>query len=93
MWAGLPVLTCLGEVFPGRVAASLVTAAGLPELTTSNAGEYEAAAVALARDPLRLKAIRDKLAANRTAAPLFDTARFTRDLEAAYQSMLQEKIT
>jgi len=93
LWAGLPVLTCLGEVFPGRVAASLVTAAGLPELTTSNAGEYEAAAVALARDPLRLKAIRDKLAANRTAAPLFDTARFTRDLEAAYQSMLQEKIT
>jgi protein O-GlcNAc transferase len=88
LWAGLPVLTRQGEVFPGRVAASLLTAAGLPELVTHSAADYEATALALARDPGRLKAIREKLAANRAGAPLFDTVRFTRDLEAAYLSML-----
>jgi protein O-GlcNAc transferase len=91
LWAGLPVLTRLGDVFAGRVAASLLTAAGLPELITRTAEDYEAAALALARDPGRLKAIREKLAANRATAPLFDTQRFTRGLEAAYEAMLKEK--
>jgi protein O-GlcNAc transferase len=89
--AGLPVLTQLGEIFPGRVGASLLTAAGLPELVTRTAQDYEATALALARDPARLKALRDKLAAARTTAPLFDMARFTRHLEAAYEAMLKEK--
>jgi len=89
--AGLPVLTQLGETFAGRVGASLLTAAGLPELITRSAQDYEATALALARDPARLKAIRDKLAANRASAPLFDTARFTRNLESAYEKMLAEK--
>lgn len=91
LWAGLPVLTQMGEIFPGRVGASLLTAANLPELITRSSEDYEATALALARDPTRLKAIRDKLAANRTSAPLFDTARFTRNLEAAYATMLAEK--
>jgi protein O-GlcNAc transferase len=91
LWAGLPVLTRLGDVFAGRVAASLLTAAGLPELITRTAEEYEATALALARDPGRLERIREKLAANRAAAPLFDTKRFTRSLEAAYETMLKEK--
>jgi predicted O-linked N-acetylglucosamine transferase (SPINDLY family) len=91
LWAGLPVLTQMGEVFAGRVGASLLTAAGLPELITHSAEEYEATALALARDPARLKVLRDKLAANRATAPLFDTARFTRGLEAAYEVMLKEK--
>lgn len=89
--AGLPVLTQLGETFPGRVGASLLTAAGLPELITRTPQEYEATALALARDPFRLKALREKLATNRTSAPLFDMARFTRGLEAAYETMLKEK--
>ena len=89
--AGLPVLTQMGEIFPGRVGASLLTAAGLPELITPSAEEYEATALALARDPARLKGLREKLIANRASAPLFDVARFTRNLESAYEKMLAEK--
>ena len=88
LWAGLPVLTRRGTAYAGRVAASLLTAAGLPELITESAEEYEALALALARDPARLRALRDKLAANRATAPLFDTPRLARDLEAAYIQML-----
>jgi len=88
LWAGLPVLTQRGTAFAGRVAASLLTAAGLPELITETAQEYEVLALALARDPARLKALRAKLATNRATAPLFDTPRLARDLEAAYRAML-----
>jgi len=88
LWAGLPVLTRKGTAYAGRVAASLLTAAGLPELITETAEDYENLAVALARDPARLKALRDRLAANRATAPLFDTPRLARDLEAAYVQML-----
>jgi predicted O-linked N-acetylglucosamine transferase (SPINDLY family) len=89
LWAGLPVLTCLGGALPGRVAASLLTAVGLPELVTRSLEEYEALAIALAREPERLRRIRDKLARNRLTCPLFDTARFTRHLEAAYEEMVR----
>ena len=91
LWAGLPVLTRLGASFPGRVAASLLTAAGLPELITHSPEEYESIALALARDPPRLKSLREKLAGNRATAPLFDTGRFTRNLETAFETMLGEK--
>lgn len=91
LWAGLPVLTQMGDGFAGRVGASLLTAAGLPELITRSPQEYEATALALARDPARLRAIREKLAASRASAPLFDSARFTRNLETAYEKMLAEK--
>jgi protein O-GlcNAc transferase len=91
LWAGLPVLTRMGESFCGRVGASLLMAAGLPELITRSAEDYEAKALALARDPGKLREIRSKLAANRGTAPLFDTARFTRSLETAYKRMLAEK--
>jgi predicted O-linked N-acetylglucosamine transferase (SPINDLY family) len=87
LWAGLPVLTCLGETFAGRVAASLLQAVGLPELITRTPAEYEALALELATHPTRLTDIRSKLAANRLTYPLFDTARFTRDLEQAYVVM------
>jgi predicted O-linked N-acetylglucosamine transferase (SPINDLY family) len=90
LWAGLPVLTRRGSAFAGRVAASLLEAAGLPELIAETAEGYEALALALARDPRRLKALRDKLAANRATAPLFDTPRLTRDLEALYSQMLAQ---
>lgn len=90
LWAGLPVLTQMGETFAGRVAASLVTAAGLPELVTHSAAEYATLAVALAHDPVRLNTLRKKLAASRSEAPLFDTARLAHDLEAAYVTLLEK---
>ena len=88
LWAGLPLLTCRGRAFAGRVGASLLTALELPELITENMASYEALAVALARDPARLAALRDRLAANRSTAPLFDTATSTRAIEAAYEAMM-----
>ncbi len=87
LWAGLPLLTCLGNSFGGRVAGSLLRAVGLPELVTESLTEYQELALALARDPGRLAAIRAKLARNRDTEPLFDTARYTSDLESAYIAM------
>ncbi|CBS85979.1 tetratricopeptide repeat protein [Azospirillum lipoferum] len=87
LWAGLPVLTRCGTTFAGRVAASLLRAAGLPELIVDDQEAYEAAAAALARSPDRLRDLRQRLARNRPVCPLFDTPRFTRHLEAAYRAM------
>jgi predicted O-linked N-acetylglucosamine transferase (SPINDLY family) len=89
LWAGVPLLTCRGDTFAGRVAASLLHAVGLPELVTGNLEEYEALAFELAMDPLRLRALRSKLEANRLTHPLFDTDRFRRHIEAAYRTMWQ----
>jgi predicted O-linked N-acetylglucosamine transferase (SPINDLY family) len=87
LWVGVPLVTCLGEGFHGRVAASALHAIGLPELVTKNLADYEALALALARDPARLSALRRRLEDNRATAPLFDTKRFTRGMEAAYSAM------
>jgi predicted O-linked N-acetylglucosamine transferase (SPINDLY family) len=87
LWAGLPVLTCLGETFAGRVAASLLNAVGLPELITTNMADYEAMAQKIAREPERLAEIKAKLARNRDTCALFDTPRFARHIEAAYLQM------
>jgi protein O-GlcNAc transferase len=87
LWAGVPVLTCLGETFAGRVGGGLLNAIGLPELVTTSLANYEAMALDLAREPGRLAALKQKLAANRLTTPLFDSARFTRDLEAAFTTM------
>lgn len=89
LWAGLPVLTCIGEAFASRVAASLLNAIGLPELVTSTQADYEALAVELASRPERLAHIKQKLEQNKPAAPLFDTALFTRHIETAYATMYQ----
>ncbi len=87
LWAGVPVLTCLGETFAGRVGASLLQAIRLPELITTTADAYEALAIELARFPAKLLEIKARLAANRLAAPLFDTRRFTASIEAAFVAM------
>lgn len=87
LWAGLPLLTCAGGTFAGRVAASLLTNIGLPDLIASSQEDYERLAVAFATQPDRLNALRQKLDANRLTAPLFDTERFTRHLEQAYAAM------
>lgn len=90
LWVGLPVVTTPGHSFPARVAASILTAAGIPELIAADLTSYEAVALELAANPDRLRSIREKLAQNRQTAPLFDTAHFTRNLEAAYRTMLEQ---
>ena len=87
LWAGLPVVTCKGAAFAGRVAASLLNAVGMPELVTENLEDYETLALALARDPARLHAVKDKLARNLSTTPLFDADRFRRAIEDAYLRM------
>jgi predicted O-linked N-acetylglucosamine transferase (SPINDLY family) len=89
LWAGLPVLTCMGETFAARMAASLLHAIGLPELATATPQDYEALAITLAMQPDSLAAIKRKLADNRLTTSLFDTALFTRHIEAAYAAMLE----
>jgi predicted O-linked N-acetylglucosamine transferase (SPINDLY family) len=93
LWAGLPVLTCIGETFAGRVAASLLGAVRLPELITTEPEQYEALAIELATNPERLAGIRRRLAANRPVAPLFNSAAFTRHLEDAYAQMHQRYLS
>ena len=87
LWMGLPVLTCSGETYVSRMAGSLLTTLGLPELITHSLPDYEAHALELIRDPNRLAAIRAKLAEQRETSALFDTPRYTRHLEAAYTRM------
>ncbi len=89
LWAGVPVLTRIGETFASKVAASLLTAIGLPELITTSPEAYEALAIELAADPEKLSSIKNKLAQNRLTTSLFDTERFTRHLEAAYTAMYE----
>lgn len=86
LWAGVPLLTRRGSAFAGRVAASLLQAAGLPELVTQNAQDYEDMAVRLATDPNAFAAVKAKLTRN---CPLFDTDLFRRNIEAAYLRMWQ----
>jgi protein O-GlcNAc transferase len=87
--AGLPLVTCLGTTFSGRVAASLLNAVGLPELVTQSLAGYEALALKLARDGAYLADIRARLAQNRKSFPLFDTDRFRQHIEAAYVAMYE----
>jgi predicted O-linked N-acetylglucosamine transferase (SPINDLY family) len=88
LWMGLPVLTRIGETFAGRVAASLLFAAGLPELITQTPEAYETLAVEIATNPAKLGAIKRKLADNRLATAVFDVSLFTRHMEAAYVAMV-----
>jgi protein O-GlcNAc transferase len=87
LWAGLPVLTAIGTTFAGRVAASLLYAVGLPDLVTVTLDDYEALALKLAREPALLADIRQRLERNRLTYPLFDTERFARHIERAYETM------
>ena len=91
LWGGVPVLTCAGETFVSRAAGSVLRAAGLPDLVTGSLAEYEAKALALARDPAALAALRQRVAASR-ASPLFDTAGTTRALEALYEELWRDYV-
>jgi predicted O-linked N-acetylglucosamine transferase (SPINDLY family) len=87
LWAGLPVLTLMGQTFAARVAASLLTAMDLPELITHTQEDYEARALELAQNPLQLARLKDKLERNRATSTLFNGQLFARHLEAAYVQM------
>ena len=87
LWSGVPVLTRPGETFASRVAASMLAAVGMPELVVADLASYESLAIELANDPVRLKGLRRQLAERRTTFPLFDTPRFTRNLERAFDRM------
>ena len=89
LWAGLPVLTCVGETFPGRVASSLLNAFGLPELVTHSQEGYESLAIDLANNPEKLEMYKVRLANNRLTMPLFNTQLFTKYLEVAYTKMFE----
>jgi protein O-GlcNAc transferase len=88
LWAGLPLVTCRGQAFAGRVASSLLRAAGLAELITASLEEYESLALRLANDRALLQSYRDRLTRDPTRLALFDTARTTRRIEAAYEQMM-----
>ena len=89
LWVGLPVLTRIGKSFASRVSASLLNAIDLSELVTSSEKEYEDLAVELAKNPVKLKEIKNKLKNNRNTKPLFNTQIFTRNMEKAYSLMYE----
>jgi protein O-GlcNAc transferase len=91
LWAGLPVLTCLGSAFAGRVAASLLKAVGLADLITTSLEDYEALALKLNKERALAASLKDKLARNRGTYPLFNTQRFTRHIETAYITMRERQ--
>jgi protein O-GlcNAc transferase len=92
LWAGLPVLTCPGQTFQGRVAASLLQAMGVPELIATDQAHYRQLALGLAFDRGRLSGLRSRIEQARRAQPLFDTARFCRYLEDAYETMWRRQL-
>ncbi len=87
LWAGVPVITCLGQAFAGRVASSLLMAAGLPELVTVSLADYESLVLKLARDPVARGDLRERLSRNRAQMPFFDSHRHARMMEAAFRQM------
>jgi predicted O-linked N-acetylglucosamine transferase (SPINDLY family) len=91
LWAGLPLVTCAGSSFAGRVAGSLLTAAGLPELIAGTLDDYATLALDLAHNPDKLAALKARLARDHATLPLFDSDRFRRHLEQAYETMWQRQ--
>jgi predicted O-linked N-acetylglucosamine transferase (SPINDLY family) len=89
LWCGLPVLTCAGDTFAGRVAGSLLKAIGLPDLVTSSLGDYERVAAELIDSPGRLIALRGKIERERHVIPLFDVPKSVTAIERAYDRMWQ----
>jgi len=87
LWAGVPIISCVGRAFAGRVASSLLHAAGLPELVTATLADYESLALKLARDSAARAGLREVLVKNRARAPFFDSLRHARLMEAAFRQM------
>ena len=93
LWAGVPLITLPGETFASRVAASLLTAAQLPQLIAENLKEYESLAVYLAQHPQELQGLKQHLRENREQLPLFDTPRTVSHLEAVYRQIWEDYLS
>lgn len=93
LWAGIPLVTKMGETFASRVAASILHAMGLPDLVANNDEEYLNIVLNLVQNPERLEAVRNTIAAHKKISPLFDTQRFARDLEKVYQAIWVQEIS
>jgi predicted O-linked N-acetylglucosamine transferase (SPINDLY family) len=91
LWAGLPVLTCVGAAFAGRMAGTMLHTIGLPELVTTSLAEYERRALQLACEPALLAAVRERLTRMRITSALFDMTRTVRDLEAAFTGLWEAR--
>jgi predicted O-linked N-acetylglucosamine transferase (SPINDLY family) len=92
LWCGVPVITCAGNTFAGRVAGSLLSAVELRELITNDLDSYYRLALRLATDSAELAAVKARLVQNRLTTPLFDTPRYTRDLEALFTEMHRRRL-
>ena len=90
MWAGLPVLTKIGQSFPARVSASLLTSIGLPELVTYSESEYEEKALHIARNPEEILRLKSKLNKLKETSTLYNSELFTQDLENIYIKLIQK---
>ena len=90
LWAGLPVLTCLGDSYAGRMAGSLLNAIGMPELITSSMEDYEQLAIELGSHPEKIQQLKDKLETNRLTTPLFNSQLFTKNLERSYKQIYDD---
>ena len=89
LWAGLPVLTKIGESFAARVSASILTSIGLPDLITYSEKEYEEKAINIAKNPDELIRLKSKLKKSRKTSPLFNTEIFTKDLEDKFIELVK----
>jgi predicted O-linked N-acetylglucosamine transferase (SPINDLY family) len=89
LWAGLPMVTCAGETFASRVAASLLTTMDMPDCVTYDLVSYEQKIVSLLEQSQSLQVLRERVASGRTQSPLFDTSAIARQLEEAYKLMMQ----
>ena len=92
LWAGLPVLTKIGQSFSARVSASLLTSIGLPELITHDENEYEKKALYIAGNPAEILKLKSKLNKLKETSPVFNSELFTRDLENIYHTLVQKNV-
>ena len=87
LWMGVPILTRSGRTYISRMAGSLLTAVGLPDLITTSLADYERLAITLGRTPARVASYRRYLAENARSSPLFDVPQIVRDIEDAFQRL------
>ena len=92
LWAGVPLVTKMGETFASRVAASILRTMDLAELVTTNDEDYFNVALSLAQNPEKLAAIKQKIALQKQISPLFDTQLFATDLERLYQAIWAQEL-
>ena len=88
LWAECPIVTLIGESFPSRVCASILTTNGVSDLIASDWTDYREKAVNLARNPLLLTQFRKRIRHGNQNSPLFDISRYCQNLERAYQKMM-----